>query len=119
MYINTGDNVPFKCSVSLLDSKENYAGENCLLPQVEVEKYYSVYYDDDKWYIGRIPDFEDTTRTCKNKFLQETDYGFRWPSLEDVQMVERKFILSGPIELSGNLPFHIKYERRKEIIYLV
>lgn len=30
-------------------------------------------------------------------------------------MVNRSFILSGPIELSGNLPLHINYETKKEI----
>lgn len=116
MYINTGDDIPFKEHINLINSNKTDSVQNNIA-SVELEKYYSVYYDDN-WYIGRITAYENASDMCKIKFLHETDYGFKWPTSEDLQMVNRKFILSGPIELSGNLPFHINYEIRKEIVSL-
>lgn len=48
MYINTGDDIPFKENINLIDSNET-ASTFILLN-------YSVYYDDN-WYIGRITNF--------------------------------------------------------------
>lgn len=116
MFLNTGDEIPLSTVTNLMETKVN-----CSLTggatSIELENYYSVFYDDN-WYIGRIIEFDNNSEMCKIKFLQETDVGFKWPSADDVQIVEKKFILSGPIQLMGNLPFHINYETRRNIIFL-
>ncbi|GBN42624.1 hypothetical protein AVEN_91885-1 [Araneus ventricosus] len=116
MFLNTGDDFPFKTKVNILESKVN-GFSKISVTVIELEKYFSVYYDDN-WYIGRVAEYDANSEMCKIKFLQETDLGFKWPSVDDVQMVQKKFLLAGPIELSGNLPFYIKYETRRDIIAL-
>ncbi|GBN78418.1 hypothetical protein AVEN_57596-1 [Araneus ventricosus] len=113
MFLNTGDDIPFKTKVSILESKVNGFLKSSVIC-TELEKYFSVYYDDN-WYIGRITEYDANSEMSKIKFLQETDLGFKWPSVDDVQMVQKKFHLS---ELSGNLPFYIKYETKRDIIAL-
>lgn len=38
--------------------------------------------------------------------------GFKWPTHNDIQIVEKKFILYRPVQLNGNLPFHISGNKR-------
>jgi hypothetical protein len=80
---------------------------------IEMEKYYAVYYTE-SWYIGRV------IKTLGNKkyiikFLKEELGSFIWPSIEDRDEVEEKFILAGPIALKGQLPFNISQTDREII----
>lgn len=72
---------------------------------IEVEKYYSVYYDD-QWYLGRILNTNDNE--CTIKFLMKNLDNFIWPKQEDIQLVNEKFIFYGPIHLVGSNPFQLK-----------
>ncbi|GBN20285.1 hypothetical protein AVEN_27173-1 [Araneus ventricosus] len=50
MFLNTGDDIPFKTKVCILESKVNgFSKSNVTF--IELEKYFSGYYDDN-WYIG-------------------------------------------------------------------
>lgn len=71
---------------------------------IEIEKYYAVYYDT-AWYIGRIISLSGNT--CKIKFLEKFLEKYSWPKKEDIQDIERKFIFHGPVELKGVYPFEI------------
>lgn len=80
--------------------------------KIECEKYYCVYYDTG-WYIGRVLHVEQYT--CKMKFLCANLDEFRWPKKDDVQEVDKKFIMYGPITLNGINPFTINKEVRTKI----
>lgn len=111
LFTNTGDSVPFAKGVMLkIDASISEDTKT-----FELEKYYGVFYDDN-WYIGRVIEYDRTKNSCRMKFLRENDLGFYWPKPEDFQFVDTKFILSGPIELQGNHPFHISYPDRKKLI---
>lgn len=105
--LNNRDKIPISTITNLMGTKVN-----CSIiggtTSIELESYYSVYYDHN-WYIGRVIKFDNNSEMCKIKFLQVADVGFKWPSVDDVQMVEKNFILSSHIQLQGNLSFHIKY----------
>ncbi|KAF8789402.1 hypothetical protein HNY73_007342 [Argiope bruennichi] len=116
MFLNTGDEIPLSTIPNLMETKVNCSLTGGAI-SIELENYYSIFYDDN-WYIGRIIEFDKNSEMCKIKFLHETDVGFKWLSADDVQMMEKKFILSGPIQLMGNLPFHINYETRRNISFL-
>jgi len=70
---------------------------NASVPEVLLEKYYTVFYDDN-YYIGRIVDLCDNQ--VKIKFFKSELNSFIWPRDEDVAFVEKKYIFYGPIELS-------------------
>lgn len=50
-------------------------------PELLLEKYYAVYYDD-RWYLGRLIDFYDED-SSKIKFLKEELDVFKWPARDD------------------------------------
>ncbi|GBN88151.1 hypothetical protein AVEN_131720-1 [Araneus ventricosus] len=50
MFLNTGDDIPFKTKVGILESKVNGFSKSSVT-FIELEKYFSVYYNDN-WYIG-------------------------------------------------------------------
>lgn len=81
---------------------------------IELEKYYAVGYDD-KWYIGRVVLYDQNEQLCETKFLQEGYRGFQWPNQDDIQTVSTKFVLCGPINIIGNLPFSISAQERSKI----
>lgn len=88
MFTNTGDkNVNLfynKNEIYQADaSPENVTNE--LLS--ELEKYYSMYYDD-KLYPGHIISYDVQLNVCNMKFLHETHKGFKWPNHDDVQIVQ-------------------------------
>lgn len=80
--------------------------------KIECEKYYCVYYDTG-WYIGRVLHIEKNT--CKIKFLSANLNEFRWPKKDDIQEVDKEFIIYGPISLNGINPFTISKEIRANI----
>lgn len=65
------------------------------------------------WYIGRVLRVEQNT--CKIKFLCANLDEFKWPKKDDIQEVDKKFIMYGPISLNGINPFTINKEVRTEI----
>lgn len=70
-----------------------------------IEKYYAALYD--TWYIGRILEiFENDT--FRIKFLKSELDMYIWPNKQDIQVIEKKYIFYGPIDLMGNGPFRLK-----------
>lgn len=90
---------------SLDESIENSDGsekkDNIL---IEEENYYGVFYDAG-WYIGRVIRKGDTS--SKVKFLKAELDKYIWPTCEDIQNVDNKYIFYGPLTLRGTYPFHI------------
>lgn len=87
------------------DSDVEDNGPNLCLPSIKLENYYVVYYDN-TWYIGRILSKEPHDN-YKIKFLHENLEKFDWPKHNDIQIVNSKFIIHGPITLKGFGPFEI------------
>lgn len=81
---------------------------------IEMEKYYAVYYDA-SWYIGRVLSVDESQKIFTIKFLKYDLNGYIWPRKDDIQRVQRDFIFYGPINMTGNGPFHIKYIERIKI----
>lgn len=52
------------------------------------------------------------------KFLKEELGKFKWPKIDDLQVVPTKYIFYGPISLIGSNPFDIKRYDKCEIIKL-
>lgn len=77
-----------------------------LIPEILLEKYYAVFYDDN-YYIGRV--VEQCKNQVKIKFFKSELDCFIWPRDEDVTFVETKYIFHGPIELIGTGPFILKH----------
>ena len=49
----------------------------------------------------------------KLNFFQEPHVGFKWPTSDDIQTVDKRFILYVPVRLNGNLPFHLCFNAQK------
>uniref|UniRef100_A0A1Y1K7X6 Tudor domain-containing protein n=1 Tax=Photinus pyralis TaxID=7054 RepID=A0A1Y1K7X6_PHOPY len=98
-------------STEVLSISNETEDENCdsqsdiCTINLEMEKYYSVYYDE-TWYIGRIIQKKETS--CTIKFLKEELDKFMWPSADDIKIVNSEYIFYGPIALEGIGPFSIK-----------
>lgn len=75
------------------------------LQELEVERYFAVFYDI-QWYIGRVTDIKEST--CVVKFLKQDLEQFTWPNHDDIQEVQKEFIFYGPLTLIGNGPFTLK-----------
>ena len=75
------------------------------IPEILLEKYYAVFYDD-TYYIGRV--VEQSNNQVKMKFFKYELNSFIWPRDEDVTFVTTKYIFYGPIELVGTGPFALK-----------
>ncbi|RZF46861.1 hypothetical protein LSTR_LSTR008242 [Laodelphax striatellus] len=75
------------------------------LGEIEVEKYFAVYYEE-QWYIGRVTNIKEST--CVIKFLKPDLELFNWPNHDDIDEVEKSYIFYGPISLIGNGPFTLK-----------
>lgn len=86
--------------------------KNTEIINIKVEHYYAVIYDNG-WYIGRVININENQYTIK--FLKELDK-FKWPNNDDIQIVPRKYIFYGPIELIGFSPFEIKRSEKLKII---
>jgi len=84
-------------------SQNEYIYDNII--SFETEKYYAIIYDSG-WYIGRI--LEVLENNCKIKFLKAELDKFKWPKVDDIQLVPQQFIFYGPISLIGCNPFDIK-----------
>jgi len=85
-----------------------------------VEQYYVVIYDTN-WYIGRIISVglraePQNKNFYQIKFLKEDLNTYIWPKTADIQDVNKKFIIYGPISLQGSGPFSIKRSDRMNII---
>lgn len=78
--------------------------------KIECEKYYCVYYDIG-WYIGRIVHLKENI--CTIKFLHANLDEFKWPKKDDIQEIDKKYIMYG--SLNGTNPFTISKEVRTEI----
>lgn len=96
--------------MNIVSSKEKLSKEL----KIESEKYYCVYYDTG-WFIGRVLHDNIEQNTCKIKFLCANLNEFRWPKKDDVQEIDKKFIMYGPISLNGTNPFTIDKEVRAKI----
>lgn len=74
---------------------------------IQLEKYYGVFYDIN-WYIGRIIEENADDHTFKVKFLMKSLDDLVWPKHQDVQWVKKDFFIYGPIKLLGNDPFQLR-----------
>lgn len=76
---------------------------------IEIEKYYAVYYDN-TYYIGRV--IEVFENSAKIKFLKSELDIYKWPKETDIQIVQNKYLFFGPVTLIGTEPFHLNtYEK--------
>lgn len=83
---------------------------------IELERYYCVFYDTYSnlhWYVGRV--IGKCEEKYKIKFLKEELNYLVWPKTDDIQMLEKKFIFYGPLQLQGMGPFHL---RREDIVHI-
>jgi len=95
------------------ESSESSQDDNII--SIQTEKYYAIIYDSG-WYIGRI--LEITENNCKIKFLKAELDKFKWPKVDDLQLVPQKYIFYGPISLIGCNPFDIKRSDKCNIMKL-
>ncbi|KAF0721111.1 Uncharacterized protein FWK35_00025479, partial [Aphis craccivora] len=63
---------------------------------IQTEKYYAIIYDSG-WYIGRI--LEIIENSCKIKFLKAELDKYKWPKVDDLQLVPQEYIFYGPVSL--------------------
>ncbi|KAF5285344.1 hypothetical protein FQA39_LY04443 [Lamprigera yunnana] len=90
-----------------INESNNDENKEQILPLIELEKYYVVYYDSG-WYVGQIIICNVETDTYTVKFLEEFLGSFSWPKKDDLQTVEKKFLFFGPINLNHSYPFQIE-----------
>lgn len=79
---------------------------------IDLEKYYGVFYDTG-WFIGRELSIEN--QKIKIKFLKLDSERYVWPKSEDIQFLDEKFVLYGPVNLYGNGHFTIKIAAKQKI----
>ena len=60
---------------------------------LKVEKEALSTYYDSKWYLGCVISYDNILKVWKIKFLRETHTGFKRPTSDDIQTVDKKFIL--------------------------
>lgn len=73
---------------------------------LEIEKYY-IYFGKDLGYVGRL--IEITKKKLKVKFMKRLpDNCYDWPSKDQIEEVDPEQLVSGPLNLRGCLPFHIR-----------
>lgn len=76
--------------------------------ELSLEKFYAIYYDiPGTWYLGRLIE-RHYQNSFKVKFFISNLETFVWPKNKDVQIVQKRFIFYGPINLVGSEPFQIK-----------
>ncbi|KAF5280410.1 hypothetical protein FQR65_LT03219 [Abscondita terminalis] len=86
-------------------SKLRYT-EKVLEIDISLEKYYAICYDT-QWYIGRIIAYAGFEQ-YNIKFLKSELEKFVWPKPDDMDIVLKKYVFYGPIELIGTGPFELK-----------
>ena len=96
--------------ISLHDSESGDEDLREVNDEPELEKYYAVAYSD-KYHIGKLQKIENDQ--CQMTFLEEFLKIFKWPKVPDVDTVEKKYIIYGPIHFK-NYPFRLsRFESQK------
>lgn len=72
----------------------------------------SVYYDTG-WHVGRV--LRVKQNTWKIKFLCANLDKFQWQKKDDIQEVDKRYVIYGPITLNGINSFTISKEVHIEI----
>lgn len=81
---------------------------------IETEKYYAVAYSD-RYHIGRVIKIEENL--CSIKFLEQFMDIYRWPAKPEMELVEKKFIIYGPIHFK-KYPFKLSRSELQKITKL-
>ena len=96
--------------------------EKILDCEIEVEKYYAVYYTEPlKFYVGRVIKIDCQCGSVvgghlKMKFFEENllTKEFEWPRKLQLECVPVQFLFAGPLQLEGSGPFRIESSNLKE-----
>lgn len=95
-YMDSTDTESFPEESSDESFQETGNSSGNVITDISINEYYCVYYDEG-WYIGKVTGIEENKYQLK--FMNQKDNCFIWPKQDDIDVIEKRFIFYGPVQL--------------------